>query len=180
MVIFEELEQERLDAMIEAVLHKHWGKVSSARLEAEDLRQEMLLKVFRVLPQYDPACGASVYVFCQAACENRLLDLLRRAAKTARCISLDDAEDGDREIPVANEDLHPDAVPLESIVNLVVGVEKARRSLTPEDRALFDMLLNGMSQKEIGRELGCTQPAVNKRVKALRSALSWLKEDLRG
>ncbi len=182
MVIFEDLEQERLDAMISAVLKKHWGKISSSNLEEEDLRQEMLLKVFRVLPQYDPAAGASVYVYCQTACENRLFDILRKEANNPfrSVMSLDglfsSTEDGTgNRVDIADK---RDVSRFESAVALASSVRQARASLGEDERAIFDMLVSGMTQKEIARQFGCTQPNISAKVAALRKSLAWLRDDL--
>ena len=65
-----------------------------------------------------------------------------------------------------------------SVVNVTLTVEKARRSLKATDRILFEFLLDGKTQEEMAKELGCTQPSISMRLTALRNQLQWMKADL--
>lgn len=66
----------------------------------------------------------------------------------------------------------------ESIVAVAVALDKARRSLEPKDRELFELILENKTQKQMAEELGRTQPNVSLRVKAIRNALNWMKGEL--
>lgn len=54
----------------------------------------------------------------------------------------------------------PDADVL-SVVNVTLTIEKARKSLRANDRTLFELLLDGKTQDEMAKELGCTQPSIS-------------------
>ena len=71
----------------------------------------------------------------------------------------------------------PDADVL-SVVNVTLTIEKARKSLRANDHTLFERLLDGKTQDEMAKELGCTRPSISLRLSALGKQLQWMKADL--
>lgn len=172
------LNVKRVGEVIGIVTAKHYTRIFAAGIEAEDLHQTLWVKALEAAEDWSENKPASLYVFLQKSMENAITDMLRSSIRHPKPFSVDDlkrTEGGEAE-PLDMEDK---SVDVESVVAVAVALEKARRSLKPEDRELFELILENKTQKQMAEELGCTQPNVSLRVKTIRNALSWMKEELK-
>ena len=172
------LNVKKVEEVIGILTAKHCTGIFAAGIEIEDLHQILWVKALEAAEEWSEKKPASLYVFLQKSMENAITDMLRSSIRHPKPYSTDSlkrSEGGEAE-PLDMEDK---AVDVESIVAVAVALDKARRSLKPEDRKLFELILENKTQKQMAEELGCTQPNVSLRVKTIRNALSRMKEELK-
>lgn len=165
-------------ASFEALLRKYFGRIFNfnyrflgSREIAEDLTQEVFLRVYRSLPSYQPQAKFQTWIYTIA--RNLCLNEVRKNKQ--RFFSLEDAlESQDGEIKGQFGD--PSAAnPSEELQGKEQGVliRQAVDSLPENQRtAVILQRYEGLSYDEIAATLGCSVPAV-------KSLLNRAKESLR-
>ena len=169
----------RVNKIIGIVIHKSYRTLKSLNVDIEDLAGDLWLKAWRANMAWDSKKSANQYTFIQTACEREVVSKIREAARSEKHMPKVSLNVGIEENEDSLENLLNDpAADVLSVVNVTITVEKARRSLKATDRVLFEFLLDGMTQDEMARKLGCTQPSISMRLAALRNQLQWMKADL--
>lgn len=153
-----------LDAF-EALVRRHSGVVYAhayrffgEKTAAEDAAQEVFVKVFRSLGDFDERARFSTWLY--RVTRNTCLDLVRAGKR--------------RPIPIDPLDVVA-AVPgdISEQVALSSSIELAMRALAPEDRdALSAVALFGLSYDEAAQALGVPTGTVKSRVFRARRALA--------
>lgn len=154
-------------AAFEKLVRAHGGAVYAHALRffgdsatAEDIVQEVFLKVYRSLATFDGTAAFSTWLF--RVTRNACLDELRRGKRVP--------------MPVDPVDLVSRPTPdhAEGVIDNAV-VEQAMRALQPEDReALGAVTLFGMSYAEAGQALGVPVGTVKSRAFRARRILAAL------
>ena len=142
---------------------------------ALDLTQETFVRLYAGRHRYKPAAAFSTYLFHIAA---NLARSQLRWRNRHPSVPLDD-EQGNPVHEAADRDMPPDEAALSR--EKTAALTRAIAALPPELReALLLFTVEGMSQTEVARTLGCTAKAVESRVYRARQALrEWLaKENL--
>ena len=147
--------------------------------EAEDLTQDVFLKVYRNLGSFDPA-KASFGVWLTTLTRNLLVDNYRRTRLERASDSLDTPLAGDEDGPTRAERLPDHRMSQEKYVagaELRARVQHALTHLSPELReAVVLRDLEDMDYKEIAEVLGIPQGTVKSRISRGRAELArWLK-----
>lgn len=168
---------QRVEEVISILTAKHCTGIFAAGIEIEDLHQMLWVKALEAAEVWNENKPASLYVFLQKSMENAITDMLRESIRHPKPYSTDSARETDYG-EAEQKELEDKALDVESIVAVTIALEKARRSLKPEDRELFELILENKTQKQMAEELGCTQPNVSLRVKTIRKALKWMKDEL--
>lgn len=143
-------------------------KMAGRSMNAEDLAQEVFVKLYLALPRFDTSKPLAPFLFRIA--HNHCLDALRR--KRVPTVSLV-REDGEGK---ASEVEHPDARPspeeLAQRAEVMDAVEEALGSLpAPYRSALVLYHVEGMSYEEISRTLGVPMGTVKARIHRGREKL---------
>lgn len=142
---------------------------------AEELTQEIFLKLYRAREEYQPLSRFSTYLYRVAT--NHCLNELRRGHYRARFEPVEgSADDGEPGAQLA--DGSPGAEELALARELVDAVEAALQSLPDSQRAALLLLrYEGLSYEEIAEALELSVPAVKS---LLNRAKTSLKERLAG
>ncbi|HPA18844.1 MAG TPA: sigma-70 family RNA polymerase sigma factor [Verrucomicrobiae bacterium] len=134
---------------------------------AEDLAQEIFVKLHLAIPQFDPDRALSPFLFRIA--HNHCLDALRK--RRVPTIPLDpagDAFDPGSRIP----DPGPSPVDLAGRAELARAVERALESLPPPYRSVLVLRhVDGLSYEEISEALGLPMATVKIRIHRGREKL---------
>ena len=149
----------------EALVRTHSGAVYAHALRffgdpgtAEDVVQEVFVKMYRSLAGFDGRAALSTWLY--RVTRNVCLDMLRSGAQ--------------RPVPVDPVDIAitaQDDTAQTAVDN--VGLERAMRALAPEDReALGAVTLFGLSYAEAAEVLGVPEGTVKSRVFRARRALA--------
>lgn len=147
---------------------------------AEDLAQEVFLRVYRARKSYAPSARFTTWLFRIAT--NVALNALRDGRRRARELALDEPRDGDDGRPALEL---PDGAP--SAEQRLVARERARQirrailALPDKQRAAVVLhKYHEMDYDEIARILGCTESALKsllfRAYEALRAELAPLAE----
>jgi len=137
--------------------------------DAEDLAQEVFLKVFRALPQFDPArarLSTWVYTFVR----NHCFDVHKRRRVTTHSMHGDAADDSrDREFPDQRE-LQPAAEAENQELGRRIGEALAR--LGEDQRMVFVLReYEGLDYHEIALATGVSEGTVKSRLFRAKEAL---------
>ena len=139
------------------VVFAHALRFFGDRAAAEDVAQEVWIKVYRALPSFDERSRFSTWLY--RVTRNTCLDHLRSGKN--RPIPVDPLD-----CPAIQEDFADE-------VALRASLEQAMRSLPPDDRdALSAVALFGLTYAEAGVELGVPAGTVKSRVFRARRALA--------
>lgn len=161
----------------ESVVRTHTRRVynlcyrfTARREEAEDLTQEVFLRVFRTLKSYNPAQG-SLGVWLHRVARNLLIDHYRATRKERLAVALDDAlphlEQKETGAP------RPDRAFART--ELSATVQQALSGLSPELReAVVLRDLQGLEYREIGQVLDIPEGTVKSRINRGRAELGRL------
>lgn len=136
----------RVNEVIGIVTAKHCAGIFAAGIEVEDLHQILRVKALEVAEDWSENKPASLYVFLQKSMENMVTDMLRSSIRHPKPFSVDSinrAEGGEAE----TLDMEDKTVNIESIVAVAIALDKAKRNLKPEDRELFELILENEIQK---------------------------------
>lgn len=144
-----------------------------AGASAEDLAQEIFVKLYLALPRFDLEKPLTPFLFRIA--HNHCLDMLRK--KRVPTVSLvRDGEEGGREIDHPNG--RPSPEDLAQRAEVLGAVEEAMNSLPPAYRsALVLRHVEGLSYEEIAETLGLPMGTVKARIHRGRERL---QQKLRG
>lgn len=144
--------------------------------EADDIAQEVFLKVYRSLPTFRGGSQFSVWLYRVTV--NQCLDWLKRRRRRPAVVSLDrlvDQSEGD--LDFLFKDASPDATETLDEARLQQAIHAALNTLTPDHRVVIVLKdLEGRSQEEIAAILDCPVGTVKSRLTRAREAL---KERLR-
>lgn len=150
---------------------------------AEDLTQEVFLKVYRNLRSFDPA-KASFGVWLTALTRNLLVDHYRRSRMERMSESLDESASGEADGPTRAERLQDTRGGQERHVagaELRVKIQHALAQVSPELReAVILRDLEDMDYREIAETLCIPQGTVKSRISRGRAELARLLKGLEG
>lgn len=151
--------------------------------EAEDLTQEVFLKLYRNLASFDPA-KASFGVWLTALTRNLLVDHYRRSRMDRASESLDESASNDEEGPTRAERLpdHRDGQERHVAgVELRAKIQTALSQVSPELReAVILRDLEDMDYREIAETLCIPQGTVKSRISRGRAELARLLRGMEG
>lgn len=144
-------------------VYRHAMRLTGNRVDAEDLTQDVFVRVFRSLQTYEDREGASFEGWLHRVTTNLFLDQVRRRARL-RFDPLGEALDGLGSAPSAHDMALPGA--------FEADVEQALSGLPPEFRApvlLADV--DGLSYDEVAAVLGLKLGTVRSRIHRGRARL---------
>ncbi len=158
----------------ESVVHAQTRRIynlcyrfTGQRQEAEDLTQEVFVRVFRTLEKFDPNQG-SLNVWMYRVARNLLIDHYRATRRDRMTSSLDD--DTSFELPDTKA---PSPHRAAELGELRETLQKALTRLSPELREAVVMRdLQGMEYREIGQVLAIPDGTVKSRINRGRAELA--------
>jgi RNA polymerase sigma-70 factor, ECF subfamily len=164
-------------------VHALCYRFTGSATEAEDLTQDVFLKVYRNLRSFDPA-RASFTVWLTALTRNLLVDHYRRSRMDRASESLDESPGRDDEGPTRAERL-PDTRGGQERhvagVELRAKIQQALAQVSPELReAVILRDLEDMDYKEIADTLCIPQGTVKSRISRGRAELARLLRGMEG
>lgn len=136
--------------------------------EAEDLTQEVFLRMYRTLPTYRAAQG-SFATWMTSLARNLLIDHYRRTKRDRQTSSLDDEQSR------IEERVHPGRKPdqVAQASELSIRVQRGLARLSPELReAVILRDLQGLDYREIQQVLGVPEGTVKSRINRGRIELA--------
>lgn len=142
-------------------------RFTGQRQEAEDLTQEVFLRVFRTLDSYDPGQGA-LAVWMHRVARNLLIDHYRATRKQRLAVSLED------ELPRLEEKASAAPPPDRAVAlrELSATLQQALVRLSPELReAVILRDLQELDYREISRVLDIPEGTVKSRINRGRAEL---------
>lgn len=167
----------------ESVVRTHSRRVynlcyrfTGRREEAEDLAQEVFLRVFRTLSSYDPNQGA-LGVWMHRVARNLLIDHYRATRRERLSVSLDD------EIPRLEQKESGAPQPDRALarVELSAALQQGLTRLSPELReAVILRDLQGLEYREIGQVLDIPEGTVKSRINRGRAELGKILQRMPG
>jgi RNA polymerase sigma-70 factor (ECF subfamily) len=151
--------------------------------EAEDLTQDVFIKVFRNLASFDPAKGG-FNTWLTTLTRNMLVDNYRRARMDRVTDSLDESSSGEEDGPTKLDRLADTGRTQEQLVSgmeLRAQIQEALKQVSPELReAVILRDLEDMDYKDIAEVLGVPQGTVKSRISRGRSELAKLLKRIEG
>lgn len=151
--------------------------------EAEDLTQEVFIKVFRNLEAFDATKG-SFNTWLTTLTRNMLVDNYRRARMDRVTDSLNETMDGEEDGPSKMDRLADTGRTQEQTVSgmqLRAQIQEALKQVSPELReAVILRDLEDMDYKDIADVLGVPQGTVKSRISRGRAELAKLLKRLEG
>lgn len=161
----------------ESIVRTHTRRVynlcyrfTTHREEAEDLTQEVFLRVFRTLKSYDANQGA-LGVWMHRVARNLLIDHYRASRKQRLAVSLEDA------MPRIEQKESGAPRPDDALARAELGatLQQALARLSPELReAVILRDLQGLEYREIGQVLDIPDGTVKSRINRGRAELGKL------
>jgi RNA polymerase sigma-70 factor (ECF subfamily) len=151
--------------------------------EAEDLTQEVFIKVFRNIASFDAAKGA-FSTWLTTLARNTLVDNYRRARMDRATDSLNESMDGEEDGPSKLDrlvDTRPSQEQHVAGAELRAEIQKALAQVSPELReAVILRDLEDMDYKDIAAALGVPVGTVKSRISRGRSELARLLQHKEG
>lgn len=158
-------------------------RFTGSQTEAEDLTQEVFLKMYRNLSNFDPARGGFT-TWLTTLTRNLLVDNYRRSRMDRASDSLDDSVDGQEDGPSRADrlaDTRPGQDHHVAGLELRAQIQAALKQVSPELReAVILRDLEDMDYKEIADVLGVPQGTVKSRISRGRSELARLLKGMEG
>ncbi len=158
-------------------------RFTGSATEAEDLTQEVFLKMYRNLGSFDPARG-SFGTWLTTLTRNLLVDNYRRSRMERASDSLDESVDGEEDGPSRLErlaDSRPGQDHHVAGLELKAQIQHALAKVSPELReAVILRDLEDMDYKEIAEVLHIPQGTVKSRISRGRSELARLLKGMEG
>jgi RNA polymerase sigma-70 factor (ECF subfamily) len=151
-------------------------RFTGRREEAEDLAQEVFLRVFRTLNSYDPEQGA-LGVWMHRVARNLLIDHYRATRKERYSVSLDD------EMPRLEQKESGAPRPDRALAQteLSTAVQQGLTRLSPELReAVILRDLQGLEYREISQVLDIPEGTVKSRINRGRAELGKILKHMPG
>ena len=147
--------------------------------DSEDLIQEGMFGLLSAIRQYDSQVGSSFHTFAEHCIHKRLLSAVRSASRLKHLplndgMSLEQlSEDPHTQLSVTPE------VFRRSPEDLVLARESKEelytlfaQSLSPLEKKVLERYLDGLSYREIARQLGRTEKSVDSTVQRIRRKLA--------
>ena len=151
--------------------------------EAEDLTQDVFIKVFRNIDNFDPSKGG-FNTWLTTLTRNMLVDNYRRARMDRATDSLNETMDGEEDGPSKLDRLADTGRSQEQHVSgmeLRAQIQHALQQVSPELReAVILRDLEDMDYKDIAEVLGVPQGTVKSRISRGRSELAKLLKRIEG
>jgi RNA polymerase sigma-70 factor, ECF subfamily len=151
--------------------------------EAEDLTQDVFIKVFRNIDSFDPTKGG-FNTWLTTLTRNMLVDNYRRARMDRVTDSLDETVSGEEDGPSKLDRLADTGRNQEQLVSgmeLRTQIQEALKQVSPELReAVILRDLEDMDYKDIAEVLGVPQGTVKSRISRGRSELAKLLKRIEG
>ena len=164
---------------IYAICYRFTGNAT----DAEDLTQDVFLKVYRNLSSFDTLKG-SFQTWITTLARNLLVDHFRRTRIDRASDSLDATYDGDEDGPTMGDrlaDTRPSAEQHVAGLELKARIQAALKQLSPELReAVILRDLEDMDYKEIAAVLRIPEGTVKSRISRGRGELARLLERIEG
>lgn len=159
-------------------------RFTGSACEAEDLTQEVFLKVYRNLRSFDPT-KASFGVWLTALTRNLLVDHYRRSRMDRASESLDESASGEEDGPTRAERLADSRTGTQERhvagIELRAKIQSALAQVSPELReAVILRDLEDMDYREIADTLCIPQGTVKSRISRGRAELARLLKGLEG
>jgi RNA polymerase sigma-70 factor, ECF subfamily len=158
-------------------------RFTGSQSDAEDLTQEVFLKMYRNLASFDPAKGGFT-TWLTTLTRNLLVDNYRRSRLERASESLDESYDGEDDGPTKAERLTDGSKNQEQHVaglELRAQIQEALKQVSPDLReAVILRDLEDMDYKEIAEILGVPQGTVKSRISRGRSELARLLKRIEG
>jgi RNA polymerase sigma-70 factor (ECF subfamily) len=158
-------------------------RFTGSQSDAEDLTQEVFLKMYRNLASFDPSKGGFA-TWITTLTRNLLVDNYRRNRLERASDSLDESFDGEDDSPTKAERLTDGGKTQEQLVSglqLRAQIQDALRQVSPDLReAVILRDLEDMDYKEIAEILGVPQGTVKSRISRGRSELARLLKRIEG
>lgn len=158
-------------------------RFTGSQTEAEDLTQEVFLKMYRNLSAFDAARGGFT-TWLTTLTRNLLVDNYRRSRMDRASDSLDEPFDGEEDGPSRADRLADTRRTQEHHVSgleLRAQIQAALKQVSPELReAVILRDLEDMDYKEIAEVLGVPQGTVKSRISRGRSELARLLKGMEG
>lgn len=157
-------------------VQNHCVRIVGDEQEAEDLKQEVFVKVYRSLPGYEHTYG--FYTWMYRITQNCCIDRIRKIKRHAQEISLtptvdDESTDAPREHSIPDETYVPEKEALNN--ELKSTIDAALAKLSPKLREIIVLKeQDGLSYEEIGDMLHCSRGTVKSRLFRAREKLQEL------
>jgi RNA polymerase sigma-70 factor (ECF subfamily) len=164
---------EQILRLIEVPVYRLAFSMLRHKEDAEDVSQEVLIKLWRTLPDYRFECPFVLYVLKMT--RNTALDLERkRSGRREHEVSLTvENDDGERvEMEVADTD--PDSSPANQLTRAerIAEVRRAIEDLPPAEREIIQLKdIQGLSYAQIARLLSIEEGTVGSRLSRARKNL---------
>lgn len=128
-------------------------------IDEEDLYQEMCIHLWKNYKDGQPTGINKVYIV--RGCEFHILNYLRKEREKARILSLEEPIDEDGN---TLEDILPDTrESLDKFIDRDLTIEDIKNNcFTKREKEIFSLLLNGLTVREAGKELGISHVMVVK------------------
>lgn len=154
-------------------VQNHCVRIVGDEQEAEDLKQEVFVKVYRSLPNYEHTYA--FYTWMYRITQNCCIDRIRKLKRQAQEVSLTpggDDEGGEslREHSIPDETYMPEKEALNN--ELKSAIDGALAKLSPKLREIIVLKeQDGLSYEEIGEMLHCSRGTVKSRLFRAREKL---------
>lgn len=149
------------EAAIAAIIAKQMPRIGRLALrlarpglDFDDAVQEGLIGLFRAIEKYDVDGGASFSTFAAVCVQNAMLSAARAASRKKHAPL-------NQSVPITGQQSIPgpeDATIASEQVSITL--EKARKTLSPFEKAVLQMVLDGYSNQQIAQKLGRDTKAV--------------------
>jgi RNA polymerase sigma-70 factor (ECF subfamily) len=158
-------------------------RFTGSQSDAEDLTQEVFLKMYRNLASFDPSKGGFT-TWLATLTRNLLVDNYRRSRLERASDSLDESFDGEEDGPTKADRLADGGKTQEQHVaglELKAQIQEALKQVSPDLReAVILRDLEDMDYKDIAEILGVPQGTVKSRISRGRSELARLLKRIEG
>lgn len=158
-------------------------RFTGSQTEAEDLTQEVFIKMYRNLGSFDPGKGGFT-TWLTTLTRNLLVDNYRRSRMDRMSDSLDETLDGEDDSPTKADRLADRGPSQEKHVaglELRAQIQAALQQVSPELReAVILRDLEDMDYKDIAEVLGVPQGTVKSRISRGRAELARLLKRIEG
>jgi len=157
-------------------VQNHCLRIVGDEQEAEDLKQEVFVKVYRSLANYEHTYA--FYTWMYRITQNCCIDRIRKIKRRALEVSLTPGPDEDggeppREHAILDETYVPEKAALNS--ELKATIDAALAKLSPKLREIIVLKeQDGLSYEEIGALLNCSRGTVKSRLFRARERLQEL------